>query len=61
MLGYILCYRFHVGFIITLFLTIDQAQLINWTNFILDIVTNCIKASLGRASLRNTQMRGMNG
>ena len=50
MLAYIICYRYHVGFIITLFLTIDQAQLINWTNFILDIVTNHIEASLGRAS-----------
>ena len=48
MLGYILCYRYHVGFIITLFLTIDQAQLIMWTNFILNIVTNCTEASLGR-------------
>ena len=50
MFSYILCYRYHVGFIITLFLTIDQAQLINWTNFILDIVTNCIEASLGRVN-----------
>ena len=50
MLAYILCYRYHIGFIITLFLTIDQAQLINWTNFILDIVTNHIEDSLGRAS-----------
>ena len=50
MLGYILCYRYHVGSIITLFLTIGQAQLINWTNFILDIVTNCIEVSLSRAS-----------
>ena len=50
MLGYILCYIYHVDFIITLFLTIDQAQLTNWTNFILEIVTNCIEASLGRAT-----------
>ena len=50
MLGYILCYRYHVGSIITLLLTIRQAQLINWTNFILDIVTNYIEASLGKAS-----------
>ena len=48
--GHILCYRYHVGSIITLFLTIGQAQLINWTNFILDIVTNFIEASLGRDS-----------
>ena len=50
MLGYILCYRYHVGFIITLFLTIDQAQLINWTKFILDMVTNHIEADLGKTS-----------
>ena len=25
-------------------------QLINWINFILDIITNCIEASLGRTS-----------
>ena len=50
MLGYILCYRYHIGSIITIFLTIGQTQLINWTNFIMDIVTNCIEASLGRAS-----------
>ena len=50
MLGYILCYGYHVGSIITLFLTIGQAQLINWTNFILNMVTNCIEASLGRTS-----------
>ena len=50
MLGYILCYRYHVGSIVTLFLTIGQAQLIIWINFILDMVTNCIEASLGRAS-----------
>ena len=42
MLGYILCYKYHASFIITLFLTIGQAQLINWTN--------CIEASLGRDS-----------
>ena len=46
MLGYILCYKYHVGSIITLILTIGQVQLINWTNFILDIVTNCMEASL---------------
>ena len=40
------CYKYHVIFIITIFLTIGQAQLINWTNFILDIVTNCMEASL---------------
>ena len=45
MFGYILSYRYHVGSIITLFLTIGQAQLTNWTNFITDIVTNCIEAS----------------
>ena len=45
-LGYILCYKYHVGSIINFFLTIGQTQLINWTNFILDIVTNCIEASL---------------
>ena len=50
MLGYILCYKYHVGSIITLLLTIGQAQLINWTNFILDTVTNYIETSLGRAS-----------
>ena len=50
MFGYILCYRYHVGSIITLFLTISQSQLINKTNFILDIVTNCIEASLGRVN-----------
>ena len=50
MLGYILCYRYHVGSIITLFLTIGQVQLINWINFILDIVTNCIEVSLGKAN-----------
>ena len=50
MLGYILYYVYDVGFIITLFLTINQAQLINWTNFIMDIVANFIEASLGRAS-----------
>ena len=50
MLGYILCYKYHASFIITLFLTTGQAQLINWTNFILDIVTNFIEASLGRDS-----------
>ena len=46
MLAFILCYRYHVGSIITLILTIGQVQLINWTNFILDIVTNCMEASL---------------
>ena len=51
MLGYILCHIYHVGSIITLFLTIGQAQLINWTNFILDIVTNYREASLGRATI----------
>ena len=50
MLGYILYYRYHAGFIVTLFLTIDQAQLIIWINFILDIVSNCIEASLGTVS-----------
>ena len=50
MLGHILCYKYHTGFIIILFLTIDQAQLINWTNFILDIITNCIGVSFGSAS-----------
>ena len=50
MFGYIIYYRYPVGSIITLFLTIGYAHLINWTNFILDIVTNCIEASLGRAS-----------
>ena len=51
MLGYnILCYRYHIGSIVTLLLIIGQAQLINWTNFILDILTNCIETSLGRAS-----------
>ena len=50
MFGHILCYRYHVGFIITFFLTLDQAQLISWTNFILDIVTNFIETSLDRAS-----------
>ena len=49
-LGYILCYKYHVGSIINFFLTIGQTQLINWTNFILDIVTNCIEGSLGRAN-----------
>ena len=50
MLGYILCYRYHVGSIITLLLTIGQAELIDWTNFIMDIVINCIEVSLGKAS-----------
>ena len=50
MLGYILSYRYHVNFLITHFLTIGQAQLINWINFILHIVTNCIEASLERAT-----------
>ena len=45
---YNLCYRCHVGFIMTFFLTIGQPQLINWTNLILDIVTNYRQASLGR-------------
>ena len=49
MLGYIICYKYHVDFIITLFLTINQVQLIIWTNFILDTLTNCIEASLCRA------------
>ena len=46
MFGYILYYRYHVGSFIILFLKMGQASLINWTNFILDIVTNCIEASL---------------
>ena len=50
MLGYILCHRYHVGFIVTLSMTIDQAQLMIWINFILDIVSNCIEASLGTVS-----------
>ena len=50
MLGYNLCYRYHVGLIIPLFLTIGQVQLVNQTNFILDIVTNCIEISLGKAN-----------
>ena len=50
MLDYILCYKYHVGSIITLFLIIGQAQLIKWTNFILDIVTNCVEVSLERVS-----------
>ena len=50
MFGHILCYVYHVGFIITFFLTLDQVQLISWTNFILDIVTNFIETSLDRAS-----------
>ena len=50
LLGYILCYRYHVGSIITLLLTIGQAKLIDWTNFIMDIVINCIEVSLGKAS-----------
>ena len=49
MLDYILCYKYHVCFIIALLLTINQAKLINWTHFVLYIVTNCIKASLGKA------------
>ena len=63
MLGYILCYRYHVGFLIILFLTIDQAQLINWTNLILDIVTNCIEVSLRRAnhSLWTNLVKGNSG
>ena len=50
LLGYILCYRYHVGSIITLLLTIGQAKLIDWTNFIMDIVINCIEVSLGKTS-----------
>ena len=50
LLGYILCYRYHVGSIITLLLTIGQAELIDWTNFIMDIVINCIEVSLGKTS-----------
>ena len=50
MLSYIICYRYHAGSIITLFLTIGYAHLINWTNFILDIVINCREASLGKVS-----------
>ena len=50
MFGYILCYRYHVGSIITLLLTIGQAELIDWTNFIMDIVINCIEVSLGKTS-----------
>ena len=50
MLDYILCYKYHVGYIITLFLIIGQNQLISWTNFILDIVTNYIEVSLGKTS-----------
>ena len=63
MLGYIICYRYHVSSIITLSPTIGQAQLINWTNFILDIVINCIKASLERASysLRTNLAKGKSG
>ena len=49
-LSYILCYKYHASFIITFFLTIGQAQLINWINFILGIVTNFIEASLGLKS-----------
>ena len=48
MLGYILCYKYHVCSIITFFITIGKTQLINGTNFILDIVTNYRQASLGR-------------
>ena len=46
-----------------LFLTIDQAQLINWTNLILDIVTNCIEVSLRRAnhSLWTNLVKGNSG
>ena len=46
MLNYVICLvilfvkRYHVGFIITVFLKIDQTQLIDQTNFILDVVTN---------------------
>ena len=47
---YNLCYRCHAGFIMTIFLTIGQPQLINWINFIMDIVTNYIEVSLGRTS-----------
>ena len=63
MLGYILYYRYHVGSIITFFLTIGQTQLINWTNFILDIVTNYIEASLGKArySLWTNLAKGKSG
>ena len=50
LLGYILCYRYHVGSIITLLLTIGQAKLIDWTNFIMDMVINCIEVSLGKTS-----------
>ena len=50
LLGYILCYRYHVGSIITLLLTIGQAELIDWSNFIMDIVINCIEVSLGKTS-----------
>ena len=50
MLGYSIYYRYHVGFIITIFLIIDQTQLIIWINFILDIVTNCIEASYSMVS-----------
>ena len=50
LLGYILCYRYQVGSIITLLLTIGQAELIDWTDFIMDIVINCIEVSLGKTS-----------
>ena len=50
LLGYILCYRYHVGSIITLLLTIGQAELIDWTDFIMDILINCIEVSLGKTS-----------
>ena len=43
--------RYHVYFLITLFLSLDQTQLIIWTQHNnLDIVTSCIEASLGRAN-----------
>ena len=50
MLGYSIYYRYHVGFIITIFLIIDQTQLIIWINFIMDMVTNYIETNLGRGS-----------
>ena len=43
--------RYHVYFLITLFLSLDQTQLIIWTQHNnLAIVTSCIEASLGRAN-----------
>ena len=45
------------------FLILDQVQLIIWTNFNLDLVTNYKESSLGRASysLRTNLVTGKSG